>query len=478
MKRLPMRKIRDALRLRANGLSMREIAASLGVGQSTLSDYLKRAVRAGLAWPLPEALTDAALEAMLFQPTGGATRRVQVQPDWPMIHRELRREDVTLALVWEEYRAAHRDGYGYSRFCELYRRWEGRLAPTMRQHHVAGERMFVDYAGATLPVVDAATGTVREAQLFVAVLGASNYTFAEATWTQSLPDWIGSHGRALAWFGGVPAQVVSDNLKAGVSKACFYEPAVNRTYADMAAHYDTAVVPARPYKPRDKAKVEVAVQVAQRWITARLRHRRFFSLAELNAAIRELVVALNARVTRHLGASRRQLFEELERAALKPLPAAPYEYAQWQERRSGSTTMSRSTAITTRCPTGSCARRSGRARPRRASRSSTTASASRRICESLRTAATRRCATTCPRATGATPTGPRSGSAARQPRSAPERRRWSRRSCTSEPIPSRVSAPASASCGWPVPTTPPGSRPPANARSRSARAPTPRSTRS
>jgi transposase len=335
MKRLPMRKMRDALRLRSNGLSTREIAASLGVGQTTVSEYLKRAARGGLAWPLPEALTDAALEAMLFRPVGGATRRGQAQPDWPTIHRELRRKDVTLALLWEEYRAAHPGGYGYSRFCELYRRWEGRLAPTMRQHHVAGERMFVDYAGATLPVIDAATGTVRQAQLFVAVLGASSYTFAEATWTQSLPDWIGSHGRALAWFGGVPAQTVSDNLKAGVAKACFHEPAINRTYADMAAHYDTAVVPARPYKPRDKAKVEVAVQVAQRWIVARLRHRRFFSLAELNAAIRELVVALNDRVTRHLGACRRQLFEEIERPALKPLPAAPYLYAQWQERTVG-----------------------------------------------------------------------------------------------------------------------------------------------
>lgn len=216
---------------------------------------------------------------------------------------------------------------------ELYRRWEGRLAPTMRQHHVAGERMFVDYAGATIPVIE--NGTVRQAELFVAALGASNYTFAEATWTQTLPDWIGSHGRALAWFGGVPAQIVSDNLKSGVTKACFYEPAINRTYADMATHYDTAVAPARPYKPRDKAKVEVAVQVAQRWIVARLRHRRFFSLSELNAAIRELVVALNDRVTRHLGTSRRQLFEDLERPALKPLPAAPYVYAQWQERTVG-----------------------------------------------------------------------------------------------------------------------------------------------
>ncbi len=335
MKRLPMRKIRDALRLRAGGLSTRKIAASLGVGQSTLSEYLKRAARAGVVWPLPETLTDAALEAMLFHPAGGETRRVHGQPDWAAVHRELRRKHVTLALLWEEYRAAQPEGYGYSRFCELYQRWEGRLAPTMRQHHVAGERMFVDYAGATLPVIDAGTGAAREAQLFVAALGASNYTFAEATWTQTLPDWIGSHCRALAWFGGAPGQIVSDNLKSGVTKACFYEPAVNRTYADMAAHYETAVVPARPYKPRDKAKVEVAVQVAQRWIVARLRNRRFFSLAELNAAIRALVDRLNDRVTRHLGASRRQLFDDLERSALKPLPATPYVYAQWQERTVG-----------------------------------------------------------------------------------------------------------------------------------------------
>jgi len=249
-----------------------------------------------------------------------------------MIHRELRRKDVTLSLLWKEYRAAHPEGYGYSRFCELHRRWEGRLAPTMRQHHVAGQRMFVDYAGATLPVIDAGTGAMRQAQLFVAALGASKYTFSEARWKQTPPDWIGSHCRALTWFGGVPGQIVSDNLKSGVTKACFHEPAVNRTHADMAAHHDTAVVLARPYKPRDKAKVEVAVQVAQRWIVARLRHRRLFSLAELNAAIRELVVALNDRVTRHLGASRRQLFEDLERPALKALPAAPYVYAQWQER--------------------------------------------------------------------------------------------------------------------------------------------------
>jgi len=192
---------------------------------------------------------------------------------------------VTLQLIWEEHRAQHPAGYGYSRFCDLYRAWEKRLSPTMRQTHVAGERMFVDYAGTTMEVIDALIGEVKKAQLFVAVLGASSLTFAEATWTQTLPDWIGSHTRAFAFFGGVAAMTVSDNLKSAVIKACFYEPAVNRSYAEMAAHYDTAIVPARPYKPRDKAKVEVGVQVATRWIIAKLRKRQFFSLSELNAAI-------------------------------------------------------------------------------------------------------------------------------------------------------------------------------------------------
>ena len=242
---------------------------------------------------------------------------------------------MTLQLLWEEHRGAHPDGYGYSRYCELYRAWEGRLSPTMRQLHVAGERMFVDYAGTTLEVVDGTTGEVRVCQLFVAALGASNYTYAEATFTQRLVDWIGSHVRAFAFFGGVTAQIVSDNLRSGITKACFYEPAVNRSYAEMAAHYGTAVVPARPGKPRDKAKVEVAVQVATRWIIAKLRNRRFFSLVELNAAIRDLVTQLNARVTRHLGTSRRALFDEIERPALKALPVEPYLYAEWKECRVG-----------------------------------------------------------------------------------------------------------------------------------------------
>jgi transposase len=331
-----MRKIAEALRLRAAGLSTRKIAASLSVAQSTVAEYLKRADRAGLSWPLPAGATDVDLERRLFEPVGGRTRRGLEQPDWAAVHRELRRNGVTLSLVWEEYRAAHPDdGYGYSRFCELYRRWEGRLSPSMRQHHVAGERAFVDYAGDTLEIVDGGTGEMRRAQIFVGVLGASSYTYAEATWTQSLPDWIGAHVRMLAFFGGSPEQLVSDNLKAGVTKACFHEPRINRTYAEMAAHYDAAVIPARPYKPRDKAKVEVGVQLVQRWIIARLRKRRFFSLAEANAAIRELLDRLNGKVTRHLGASRRALFEQLDKPALKPLPSAPYAYAEWFERRVG-----------------------------------------------------------------------------------------------------------------------------------------------
>jgi transposase len=330
-----MRKIRDVLRLKAGGLSKRKIAASLGVSPTAAGDCIRRARRAGVGWPLPEDVTDEELERRLYPPPASTAEDRRPQPDWARIHRELKRAGVTLQLLWEEHRAAHPDGHGYSRFCELYQSWKGRLSPTMRQTHVAGERLFVDYAGTTLEVIDGTTGEVLSAQLFVAALGASSYTYAEASFTQSLADWIGSHTRAFAFYGGVSAMVVSDNLKSGVTKACFYEPAVNRTYAEMAAHYDTAIVPARPYKPRDKATVEVAVQVATRFIIAKLRNRRFFSLAELNEAIRGCVTALNERTSRHLGASRTHLFEQIERAALKKLPAEPYVFAEWKQCRAG-----------------------------------------------------------------------------------------------------------------------------------------------
>jgi transposase len=311
------------------------MASSLAIGRTTLQGYLDRAHEAGLSWPLPAEMSDSELERLLYPRTAREAARRASQPDWSYVHRELRRKGVTLSLLWEEYREAHPDGYGYSRFCELYTRWEGKLSPVMRQRHPAGERLFVDYAGATIDVIDPETGEVRAAQLFVATLGASNFTFAEATWTQTLPDWISSHVRAFSSFGGVTAQVVPDNLRAGVTKACFYDPEINRTYADLAAHYDTAVVPARPRKPKDKAKVESAVLLVERWILARLRNRQFFNLEEVNAAIRPLLDRLNNKVSRHLGASRRQLFEQLDRPALKPLPAEPYVYAEWKKCRAG-----------------------------------------------------------------------------------------------------------------------------------------------
>jgi transposase len=330
-----MRKIVDVLRLSAGGMSKRKISASLGVSATAAGECIRRARRAGVGWPLPEGLAEEALERRLYPPPAEATQDRRPQPDWAAIWRELRRPGVTLQLLWEEHRAANPGGYGISRYCELFRRWEARVSPTMRQSHIAGERLFVDYAGTTLEVIDGTTGEVRTAQLFVAVLGASSYVYSEATWSQSLSDWIGSHTRTFVFIGGVPAMLVSDNLRAGITKACFYEPAVNRTYAEMAAHYNTAVVPARPYRARDKAKVEVTVQIATRFVIAKLRNRQFFSLSALNVAIAELVAQINNRVSRHLGASRRALFEEVERSALKQLPAEPYVFAEWKECRVG-----------------------------------------------------------------------------------------------------------------------------------------------
>jgi transposase len=334
--RVSMRRVREILRLKHGGASDRQIARSLDLARSTVALTLERAAAAGLDWPLPPTLTDRVLEATLYVSPGsqpGARRKVE--PDWAYIHHELRRPGVTLMLLWEEYRQREPNGYNYSRWCDLYRAWEGRLSPTMRQSHPAGERMFVDYAGQTVDVIDGSSGEIRQAQIFVAAMGASNYTYAEATWTQSLPDWIGAHIRALAFMGGVPAQLVPDNPKVGVDRANWYEPGLNRTYLDLATHYRTAILPTRPRKPRDKAKVEVAVLVVERWILARLRNRRFFSLTELNQAIAALVADLNRRPMRRLGVSRRELFLELDCPALKPLPAEPYEYAQWRVRRVG-----------------------------------------------------------------------------------------------------------------------------------------------
>ena len=332
-KGLSMRKIREVLRLyHTAGLSSRAIARSLRASPATVGKYIRGAEEAGLSWPLPESLDDVALHRRLFPaPVPSATQRPL--PDWSEVHRELRRKDVTLALVWQEYKAAHREGLQYSWFCELYRAWASKLDVVMRQEHRAGEKMFVDYAGRTVPVVDRRTGELRQTQVFVAVLGASNYTFAEATWTQTLPDWIASHVRALEFYDGCVELVIPDNLKPAVSRAHRYEPDTNPTYHDFARHYGVAVLAARVRKPRDKAKVEVGVQVVQRWILAALRHRTFFSLAELNTAIAQLLERLNARPFRKLPGSRRSLFEQLERPALRPLPTQRYVFAEWKKVR-------------------------------------------------------------------------------------------------------------------------------------------------
>jgi len=331
--RLSMRTIREVLRLRWEaGLSHRAIAVSCRKGQTTVQDCLLRAKAAGLSWPLPEGMDEEQLERLLYPPPPESARR-RPRPDWPAIHQELRRKGVTLGLLWQEYRAAHPDGYQYSQFCELYQQWAKTLEPVLRQHYVAGERLFVDYAGQTMPVVDRGTGEVREAQIFVAVLGASNFTYVEATWTQGTPDWIGSHRRCFEFLGGVPALIIPDNVKSGVTSPCFYDPDLNRTYQKLAEHYSTAVLPARVRRPRDKAKAEAGVQGAERWILARLRHRRFFSLAELNEALRELLAEYNRLPFQKLEGCRESLFLALDRPALRALPERPYEYAEWRKAR-------------------------------------------------------------------------------------------------------------------------------------------------
>jgi len=332
--RLTMRKIQEVLRLKWGcGLTNRAIARSCSISHSTVGEYLKRAEAVGLSWPLPADMDEDTLFRLLFPTPARSDTKVIPCPDWSVIHTELRKKSVTLRLLWVEYREAHADGYGYSQFCELYRRWAQRLKPSMRLSHKAGEKLFVDYAGQTIPIVDPTSGEIRPAQLFVAVLGASNYTYAEAQWSQDLPNWIGAHVRTFAFIGGVPEIVVPDNLKAGVKHPCRYEPDLNPTYHDLAQHYGTAIIPARPRKAKDKAKVEVGVQVVERWIIARLRNRTFFSLADLNQAVRELLDELNQRPMKHLERSRIELFETLDRPALKPLPEQPYEFAIWKQAR-------------------------------------------------------------------------------------------------------------------------------------------------
>ena len=337
-RRLPMRKIKEVLRLKYDcRLSAREIARSCNVARSTVADYLMKAQAAGLSWPEAAALTDTQIEERLFptKPVPSSVKRPE--PDYEHIYNELRayrKFNLTLIQLWLEYKEEHPDGYQYSQFCDRYRCWKGKLDYYMRQEHRYGERVFIDFSDG-LSIVDPLTGELTLTQLFLSVWGASNYTYAEPTLSQTLPEWIGAHRRALEYFQCAPRVLVPDNLKSGVSKACKYEPELNPTYADMAEHYGCAVVPARPWKARDKAKVEVGVLIAKRWILAVLRKRTFYSLAELNDAIRECLERLNTRPMRRLEKSRRELFEAMERPSALPLPAKPYEYAEWLKARVG-----------------------------------------------------------------------------------------------------------------------------------------------
>jgi transposase len=324
-----MRKLRDLLRLKYEArLPQRAIAQACGVGLGTVTAYLQRATAAGLSWPLPAELDDGALEARLFQRSVLVPDRAV--PLWAEIHQELKKDGVTLALLWQEYRAAHPDGYAYSQFCDRYRQWRRALKPSMRQVHRAGEKLFVDFSGKRPHLVAPATGEEIPVELFVGVLGASGLIYAEATPGQDLPSWVGAHVRMLEYFHGSPAIWVPDNLKSGVTRAHAYEPTINRTYEELAQHYGAVVIPTRVAHPKDKPQAEVSVQIAQRWILAALRHRTFFTLAEINAAIRDRLDAINGRPMKAVGVSRRVLFEALDRPALQPLPAQRYELAEWK----------------------------------------------------------------------------------------------------------------------------------------------------
>jgi transposase len=335
MDRLTMRKIREVLRLKLEcGCSHRQIASSCQLGLGTVSDYAARARKSGLSWADVQTLSDAELEARMFRQRqyAAAAARAPIECEW--VHQELRRTGVTLQLLWTEYTEAAQargDGlepYQYSQFCEHYHRWRSRLDLVMRQTHRAGEKAFIDYSGKKPKIVDGDTGEVVDVELFVMVLGASNYTFAEATLTQKSRDFISSIVRGLEYFGGVPQVLVPDQLRSAVSGPDRYDPDINATLLELAQHYDTAIIPARPRKPRDKAKVEAGVLVAQRWILARLRHRQFFSLDELNIAISELLEDLNRRAFKKLAGCRESAFEGIDRPKLKALPAERFEAAE------------------------------------------------------------------------------------------------------------------------------------------------------
>ena len=331
-KRLPMRQIKEILRLKFEAeLSHRKIARCLNIGVGTVSLYARRANEVGLTWPLPSEMSENELEQRLFPTPKVKDRHGRVEPDCAQIHQELKRKGVTKQLLWEEYKQAHGDaGYQFSQYCNYYRYWVKKQQRSMRHIHQAGEKLFVDYSGATVPIVNPNTGEIHPAQIFVATLGASNYTFALASWSQQKADWIDAHVKAFEFFGGVPEIVVPDQLRSAVSKPCRYEPEINRSYQHLATHYKTVIIPARPLKPKDKAKAENAVLIVQRWILARLRHQTFFTLAELNLAIKVLLDDLNQRPFKKLPGSRLSQFELLDKPVLRPLPNTSYEYTEFK----------------------------------------------------------------------------------------------------------------------------------------------------
>jgi transposase len=326
---ISMRKLKDILRLKYDcSLSHRQIAKSLSISPSVVSRYTNRATQLGISqWPLADKWDDASLRREFLKTT--VKKRKSSIPDWSVIYQELKHKTLTLLLLWEEYSERNpANHYSYNHFCRLYKAWLKCQKPSMRQNHKAGEKLFVDYCGPTMNIVDSNTGECRTAQVFVAVMGASNYTYAEATWSQKLEDWVMSHARCFEFLGGVPELVIPDNLRSAVSKSCRYEPDLNPTYQQLAAHYNTVVVPARPYKPKDKSKAEVAVQIVERWIMAKLRHETFFSLRQLNLRISELLTDLNQRQMKKYPGSRQSQFELLDKPVLKPLPLEPYRYTQ------------------------------------------------------------------------------------------------------------------------------------------------------
>jgi transposase len=332
--RISMSKLKQLIGLQTSNLSVRALGRALGLSVGAVSKYL-RAVRAcGIEAAEAETLSEHELERRVFGPLLAAKPAALVPPDCAWIHGELKRHrHVTLQLLWEEYSGRlGAAAYRRSAFCLIYRRWEKRLKRSMRQRHFAGEKLFVDYAGRTVPILGYGGVEAYRAHLFVTAMGASGCAYAEATRTESLPDWLGSHVRALEFYGAAPTIIVPDNPKVGVTRADRYEPELQRSYEEMAAHYRCVVIPARPYRPKDKSRVELTVLLVCRWILARLRHQRFFSLDELNGAIRPLLTDLNNRAFQRLPGSRRSVFDALDRPAMRDLPASPYVFAEWKER--------------------------------------------------------------------------------------------------------------------------------------------------